>query len=186
MFLMSRTFPDQRRAAGLTLLEVMTVIVVIGILAVLLYPAMGWYSERARRLACAQNLKGLYTATSAHLNASGGVWPQIPWSTTDQRVYARNWYDLLHPYGLAWSTFICPSVQQKAGNLDYTQAKYNRTDYIAAYFDDKAWTARKWPKQPWFSERQSMHGSGQLLILTDGSLIDLDEARKLGQQPQAP
>jgi prepilin-type N-terminal cleavage/methylation domain-containing protein len=183
---MSRTSPASRGRAGVTLLELCTVIIIIGILAVLLYPVMGWYGERARRLSCTQNLKGLYTATSAYLNANNGVWPQIRLDAQHSQEYARSWFDTLHPYGLAWVNFICPSVQKKSGNPDYNNPRFNRTDYAAMVFDDKPWTARKWPHQPWFNERQSMHGNGQLLILTDGTLIDLAEARRLGAQPQNP
>jgi prepilin-type N-terminal cleavage/methylation domain-containing protein len=183
---MSRTFTSSKRQAGVTLLELCTVIIIICILAVLLYPVMGWYSERARRLSCTQNLKGLYASTSAYLNSNNGVWPQVKWNSQQPGDYARAWYEVLHPYGMAWVNFICPSVQKKGGNPDYNNPRYNRTDYAAMVFDDKPWTARKWSQTPWFVERQSMHGSGQLFILTDGSIIDLNEAAKLGTQPQNP
>jgi len=169
-----------------TILELVTVLIIICILAVLLYPVVGWYSERARRLSCTQNLKGLYAATSSYLNSNSGVWPQIKFNSQQPQDYARGWYDVLHPYGLAWVNLICPSVQKKGGNPDYTIPRFNRTDYAAMVFDDKPWTARRWPYQPWFNERQSVHGGGQLLILTNGSIIDLVEARKLGAQPQNP
>src|SRR4051812_21956810 len=120
---MSRTGFRLSCRAGVTLLEIMTVIVVIGILAVLLYPAFGWYSERSRRVACTQNLKGFYAATSSYLNSSDGVWPQIPWNSSDPQTYARSWYEVLHPYGMAWINFICPSVQRKIGNPDYNQPR---------------------------------------------------------------
>jgi prepilin-type N-terminal cleavage/methylation domain-containing protein len=170
----------------MTLLELMTVLVIISILAVLLYPVVGWYQQRARRIACLENLKGLYTGTAAYLGANGGIWPQIRWNSTEPQVYARAWHDILQPFGLTWNNFICPSVQIKVGNPDYVQRKFNRMDYIPSMFDDKPWTAKKWERQPWFSERQNMHGNGQLLILANGSMLDLNEARKIGQQPQAP
>jgi prepilin-type N-terminal cleavage/methylation domain-containing protein len=186
MFSMSRTCFRSSRRAGVTLLEITTVIVIIGILAVLLYPAMGWYGERSRRVACTQNLKGLYSATSSYLNSNGGVWPQIPWNSGDPQAYARAWYNVLHPYGLAWVNFICPSVQRKIGNPDFNQPKFNRSDYRPTFFDNRPWTARKWSRQPWFYESQSMHGSGQLLIFTDGTIMDLKEAKKLGAEPVTP
>jgi prepilin-type N-terminal cleavage/methylation domain-containing protein len=169
----------------MTLMELMTVIVIISILAVLLYPTIGWYQERARRTACAENLKGLFAATTGYLTSNGGVWPQIPWSSKDAQAYAEGWYDILKPFGLSRSAFICLSAQRKAGNPDYNQKKFHRTDYIAMFFDDKPWTARKWDRQPWWTERQDMHGRGQLMVLANGLLIDLSEARRLGQQPQA-
>src|SRR4051812_25585309 len=109
----SRTTATSRPLSGVTILELVTVLIIICILAVLLYPVVGWYSERARRLSCTQNLKGLYAATSSYLNSNSGVWPQIKFNSQQPQDYARGWYDVLHPYGLAWVNLICPSVQKK-------------------------------------------------------------------------
>jgi prepilin-type N-terminal cleavage/methylation domain-containing protein len=170
----------------MTLLELMTVIVIVSILAVLFYPIVGWYQARARRVACGENLKGLYACTATYLTSNGGVWPQIKWDSKDQQTYAREWYNILKPYGLSWSNLICPAVQSKVGNPDFNQAKWNRMDYMAMPFDDKAWTARKWEYQPWFTERQDIHGRGPLLILTNGTLTDTTDVRKLGGNRPPP
>lgn len=164
-------------------MELITVIVIIAILAVLVVPGIGMYRERARRIACAENLKGLYTSATAYLNSDGGRWPQIRWNSDDERIYARQWHEALSPYGISWSNFICPSVQIRVGNPDYKQPKNNRTDYIGAFFDNNTWTATRWPKQPWFAERQDVH-DGNLMILADGSLIDIHEARRRSMDQQ--
>lgn len=182
---MKRTFQRHSRVAGVTLMELMTVVVIICIMAVLLYPAFTWYQERARKVVCSENLKGLYTSTASYLNANNGVWPQIPFSSKEAQNYARSWHDLLQPYGMAWSNFICPSFQIKSGKPDFTQKKYHRSDYMAMPFDDKQWTARKWDRQPWFTERQDMHGGGNLLVLANGTIIDLNDAKRLEQQRPA-
>ncbi len=174
---------DERRNSAVTLMELMTAIVIIAILAILLLPGISMYQNRARRIACTENLKGLYTAGTAYLNSEGGRWPQIRWSSEDERIYAREWYKALSPFGIGRVNFICPSVQVKIGNPDFNKAERNRTDYICAFFDDNSWTATRWAKQPWFAERQDMHG-GNLMILADGSIIDIHEARRRSQEPQ--
>ena len=37
-------------------------------------------------------------------------------------------------------------------------------------FDDKPTTPHKWPRQPWFIETANVHGNGNLIIFTDGSV----------------
>jgi hypothetical protein len=170
----------------MTLMELMTVVLIIAILSVLFYPLVGWYQARAKRIVCAENLKGLFVSTTTYLNANSGIWPQIPMNSKEPQVYARSWHEILSPYGIGWQNLICPAVQAKVGNPDFTQPKLNRFDYVATRFDSKPWTARKWDHQPWFAERQDMHGKGNLLILTNGTLVDLEEARRIGQGSQPP
>ena len=40
-------------------------------------------------------------------------------------------------------------------------------------FDDKPMTPYQWPRQPWFVESADVHGQGQLIIFTDGSISDM-------------
>ena len=49
-----------------------------------------------------------------------------------------------------------------------------RADYVAMPFDGKRITPSRWPNQPWFVERGNMHGNGNLLILANGSVTDLN------------
>jgi hypothetical protein len=37
-------------------------------------------------------------------------------------------------------------------------------------FDDKPTTPHQWPRQHWFLERANVHGNGNLIIFTDGSV----------------
>lgn len=166
-------------------MELLTVIVIISILAVLLYPVVGWYQERARRVACSENLKGLFTATTAYLTSNNGSWPQIKFDSKQGDTYANSWFEILKPFSISRNTFICPSCQRRAGNPDYHKPRFYRTDYIAMPFDDKPWTARKWDRQPWWTERQSVHGKGQLMVLANGQLIDLEQASRLSQEIQS-
>ena len=162
----------------------MVVIVIISILAVLTYPAVQWYREHAQKIACQENLKGLYVAASGYVNSNGDRWPQIKFDVTKQQEYAEQWMEVLSPFGIGWNNFICPVVQAGLKNPNYLEPSNHRIDYICGIFDDKPGNCRKWPKQPWFVERQDSHGTGNLMILTDGSMLDLNQARELGSQPQ--
>jgi hypothetical protein len=51
-----------------------------------------------------------------------------------------------------------------------------RIDYIPMPFDDKPTTPHQWPRQPWFVEAGDVHGHGNLIIFTDGSIGDLSSA----------
>ena len=159
---------------------------IIAILSLLVYPAVGWYRARAQGAACTQNLRALYTATSSYLNASGGVWPQIPYTSQKREENARAWHDLLKPYGLDWINWICPSVQSTIGNPDVTKFKMNRSDYAAMPFDAKPNTAHRWANQPWFAERQAVHVGGNLIVTSNGAVMTLSEAAQLAKQPQTP
>jgi len=51
-------------------------------------------------------------------------------------------------------------------------------DYIATPFDDKPTTPHEWPTQTWFAEVGNMHGHGNLIIFTDGSISELNTVIK--------
>jgi prepilin-type N-terminal cleavage/methylation domain-containing protein len=51
------SFPSSRRARAFTLVEMLTVIAIIGILAALLLPALSEGKARAKRIWCESNLE---------------------------------------------------------------------------------------------------------------------------------
>ncbi len=160
----------------------MTVIVIIGILAVLFMPAFLKHQESARRIVCMARLKSLYVATSSFMGSNDGRWPRIMPTMSDEAKFAQQWYDVVSQHGLGWQDLTCPSVQRKLGNPDVNDPKLHRMDYISTFFDDRPGTAMKWAYMPWFMERQDMHG-GQLVIMTNGTVVDIREARRLTSQP---
>ena len=58
-------------------------------------------------------------------------------------------------------------------NPDLTKPENVRVDYMATSFDSKPTTPHQWPRQPWFAEIGDVHGHGNLIIFTDGSVSDL-------------
>lgn len=121
------------------------------------------------------NLKSLHLAAEQYVQ-DNNKWPQIKLGGSDQgaqAVYLTQWLKELAPYHVTAKTWICPTVENSMGNPDYTQAGQERVDYFAMPFDDKPMTPHLWPHQPWFVEGADVHGNGNLIIFTDGSISDL-------------
>jgi prepilin-type N-terminal cleavage/methylation domain-containing protein len=163
-----------RAERGFTLLEVFIVIVIIAILATLLIPVLSKMRARAQRVQCMGNLRSLYVAAESYVQQNGS-WPQIPISDSDsaEQDYANAWIAALAPFGPTQKAWICPTIQELLQNPDLSKPENVRVDYVATPFDDKPPTPHRWPKQPWFAETGDVHGNGNLIIFTDGSISDL-------------
>ena len=167
-----RDFAEKKSA--FTLLELVIVLVIIAILSILSLPVLSGMRARAQRVQCMGNLRSLYAAAELFIQQNGS-WPQIAVSDSDsgETDYAKAWIDALTPFGPTQKTWICPTIQNLLGNPDLSDAANVRLDYAATTFDDKPLTPRQWPKQPWFAEVGDVHGHGNLIIFTDGSISDL-------------
>src|SRR3954464_2082190 len=112
----------KREARGITLLEVLTAIVIIGILVVLLLPLLATIQSRAQRAQCMSNLRSLYVAGESFLQQNN-VWPQIPVATDDSdaadQEHAKAWIAALKPFGPTEKSWICPTMQKLMQNPDY-------------------------------------------------------------------
>lgn len=62
---------------GMTLIEVLTVIAIITILAAIILPVTGMVREKARRASCQSNLASLSTALKSYKLSEGGYPPQL-------------------------------------------------------------------------------------------------------------
>ncbi|MEP7015486.1 MAG: prepilin-type N-terminal cleavage/methylation domain-containing protein [Verrucomicrobiota bacterium] len=161
---------------GFSLLEIMVVVVIIAILATVSFPLIAGLRARAQRVQCMANLRNLYVATELYVQQNGS-WPQIDTSDSDEDS-ATAWIEALKPFGPTQKTWICPTIQTLLGNPDLTKPENVRVDYVATTFDDKPLTPHQWPRQPWFAEVGDVHGNGNLLIFTDGSISDLNTVSK--------
>lgn len=157
-----------------TLMEIVIVVMIIGILTLLALPIFGQLKARAQRIQCTGNLRNLYVA-AAHYVQDNNEWPQISMDSEDGSgsSFAAEWIAALSPYGVTNKSWICPTIENLLGNPDYISPGSERVDYIAMSFDDKPMTPYQWPRSPWFVENADVHGHGNLIIFTDGSISDL-------------
>lgn len=175
--------PDSQGNRAFSLLELLIVIAVIGILAVLIISGVSMFTARAQRVQCTANLKNLYVAAEADVQQKGS-WPQIIRSSyPSAEDYARAWVAELKPFGPSEKTWICPTIENLLGNPDYMQADSSRIDYIPMHFDTKEITPHRWPDAPWFIEVGDVHGNGQLIIFTDGSIRDVNSILQAAGSP---
>jgi len=172
------------RKVAFTLLELIIVFVIIAILSILLLPAISAMRARAQRVQCMANLRSLYAATELFIQQNGS-WPQIAMSDSDSAEddYAKAWIAALAPFGPNQKTWICPTTQNLLGNPDLSDSSNVRVDYVATTFDDKPSTPHQWSRQPWFAEVGDVHGHGNLIIFTDGSISDLKTVAAKASKP---
>ena len=154
-------------------MELLIVIVIIAILATLLVPVISKLRARAQRtmrreppqsICRSRPLRAakrkLAADTSQHVgHRIGRVCEGL-----DRRPFT---------FGVGAKVWICPTIQNLLRNPDYLEPANVRIDYMPMPFDDKPTTPHEWPRQPWFAERGDVHGSGNLIIFTDGSISDL-------------
>ena len=147
---------------------------IIAILAALLLPVFSIMRARAQRVQCMANLRSLYIAAESYLQQNGS-WPQIQGGDSDtaEQDEANAWIAALAPFGPTQKTWICPTIQELLQNPDLSKSENVRIDYIATPFDDKPISPYQWPTQPWFIESADVHGHGNLIVFTDGSISDL-------------
>src|SRR4051812_19078654 len=143
--------PLLRPEAAFTLLELITVVVMIAILASMLVGVVGSMQSRADKANCSSNLKSLYAGAVLYIQEHEH-WPQIDARliTGNKKEYARQWYATFERYGVAPINWVCPTVQREFGNPDLKDKDNARIDYLSTPFDNRPMTPYLWPRQPWF------------------------------------
>ena len=171
--------PSTRRA--FTLLELMTALVIIGILVVVLSPSITYLRARAQKVACIANLRSLHVATGNYIH-DNHHWPQIALAPPGDPEHAKGWINALEPYGLGRNNWVCPAIQQALGSPDLSLPENARVDYYGTTFNSQEQSPFKYPKQPWFIETADMHGNGQEILFPDGHI---EEAADIVRQGKA-
>lgn len=161
---------------GFTVLEILSAIVVILILAVLLIPAYAEVQARVEKVNCTNNLRQLYTGANSYIQEYGH-WPQVNPALMQQpnHAYDEAWIEDFLPFGVGRGTWICPTIEHELGGPDYTQPQNYRADYLAMPFDFRRITPSRWPTAPWFVERGNVHGNGNLIIQSNGAVVELTQ-----------
>jgi prepilin-type N-terminal cleavage/methylation domain-containing protein/prepilin-type processing-associated H-X9-DG protein len=91
-----KTLLSSNRGSAFTLIELLVVIAIIAILAALLLPALASAKERAKRIACLNNMKQLGLAFQMYAGDNGDTIPAS--GVTDDSTYYQSYDDLLATY----------------------------------------------------------------------------------------
>ena len=167
-----------RTAAAVTLLELVTVVLIVAVLAVMAAPVVARLRDRARVAACATNLKNLYVGANGYVQEHDG-WPQIPAPNAQQGHddrYVTAWQNALRPYGVTPRTWVCPTLHELRGGPDLSRPENLCVDYLATPFDARPRRPYEHANMPWFVETTNAHGGGQLIIFSNGSVMNMKEA----------
>ena len=130
-------FQKGAKSTSFTLLELLITIVVIGILAGLLLPALGRAREEARKAKCLSNLRNIYLALSLYADDHANLYPfatgNIAWDAVDPTYGTYGWMQQLFSYIKNKKVYICPSVSgTQYGYFLGTRAAYKETGKAAS------------------------------------------------------
>jgi prepilin-type N-terminal cleavage/methylation domain-containing protein len=162
-----------RRTSGWTLIELLIVIAIMAVLVTVTVSA-AWrkLQQRAERFKCESNLRSFFVALNAYM-MDHEQWPQMPekiFEKGSRDDYWEWWFDTLKDYQITEDHWLCPTDRRevRANQKPEEQEKF-QSSYAPTNFDSGPNTPRAW-NQPWLLERGDFHGSGNLMIMPDGSI----------------
>ena len=152
--------------AAFTLIELLTVIAIIGILAAILIPTVGAVRETARGTRCTSNLRNIYQALTLFAQDNKGRYPPVFGVSPPQFTVNTSWWTVTQLY------FQPKSVTPTAGDEDPNRNWWICPSTIQAYpeaprrtYPMNAYnTPQATPIQPSKSRSPS-----QTLLVTDGA-----------------
>lgn len=176
-----------KKTAAFTVIELMTVVMIIAILSVLATQGYMVLQQKARRASCVNNLKSLFAAANSYV-ADNKSWPQVSTANGADSTYSQAWITAFKPYQLSQINWICPSIQSALLNPDLSLPENVRIDYTPMPFDANPASPYRYSTQPWFAEKAACHGDGNLLIFASGQVKSLNEqlADAASQPPPSP
>lgn len=131
---MNRGFEIQKRRVAFTLIELLVVIAIIGILAALLLPVLSAAKNRAKCVACLNNLKQINTGVLLYADDNSGAMPTWPDKTILAYFYKesmKRYVGLTGPSSPTDKVFACPVEQSvPTYGLPSQIAFFDYSDYV--------------------------------------------------------
>ncbi len=114
--MINQSSPARRHPGAFTLIELLTVIAIIGILAAIIIPTAGNVRGSAKGAQCRSNLRQIGLAISLYPADNKGFYPRARWNEVNG-VADANWAQALTPYipgkpntnAVINPVFLCPS-----------------------------------------------------------------------------
>jgi general secretion pathway protein G len=126
-----------RPRSAFTLIELLTVIAIIGILAAIVIPTVGSVRTQARQAQCISNLRQLGVAITAYADAHRGAFPETTHGAA-ANLEAVSWVYTLKPYlGDVDEVRVCPLDPRREDRLRLRLSSFVLNDYLDAktYYD---------------------------------------------------
>jgi len=109
---------------GFTLIEILTVVAILGVLAALILPVLGRARAESRCISCTSNLSQLGKAMTMYLSEHQGTYPVLAARPTLSPGLARMRETLL-PYAKDERVFRCPADNQNFFANEGTSYEWN-------------------------------------------------------------
>jgi prepilin-type N-terminal cleavage/methylation domain-containing protein len=119
-----KTSSSLTRRSAFTLIELLTVIAIIGILAAILIPTVGAVRRTAIKSQCASNLRQLGTAVNLYRNDNKNRIPDGTKPNPRLQWIGTSLVSDLMKYGMTWEMFFC------RGNPVYSEAQMTETNRL--------------------------------------------------------
>ncbi len=137
---LSSSRPGVVSAPAFTLIELLTVIAIIGVLAAILIPVVGRVRQSARTAHCTKNLHGVGAAFHLYAADNKGLFPALRWRSQDAASLPAS---LLNPSEKGWQIEIGPYLAREVKTFSGLKAETDTyafcPEYVSLYRNHPGW-----------------------------------------------